>query len=87
LFSFLACKSEARVPASDNKYEVNELKGVLPAVYSEKPKHQKKKKVGDSKPKAFRKLRFTNPFMLLNPLISHLLFLSPSKQSNDTLGA
>jgi hypothetical protein len=87
LFFFLISRSEAGNPLPESRCELSDAKTSLPVSQQEKSKALKKKKVSASKAKAARKLRFTKPFMFLNPLISHLLLLSPSQQLNDTIGA
>ncbi len=86
-FCFLISQSEASVLLPDVKFELSETKSTLTVPQHEKNKALKKKKSRVSKAKASRKLRFVKPFMFLNPLISHLLLLSPSQQLSDTLEA
>lgn len=83
----MSSMSEARSTYPDNRNDCVDAKVVLPASQPDKSRSQKKKKAGNSKVKSIRKLRFAKPFMFLNPLISHLLFLSPAQQLNDSLGA
>jgi len=71
----------------DNQIELVENKSSSQATVQEKGKQHRKRKSLTTKPKSARKLRFTKPFMFLNPLISHLLFLTPTQESLDTLGA
>jgi len=87
LFSFVIVRVEARVSLPEIRCELSDTKTPLTISPQEKSKALKKKKASVSKAKATRKLRFTKPFMFLNPLISHLLLLSPSHQLHDTLGA
>jgi hypothetical protein len=82
----LVSRSEASALLPEVNSELSEPKTLVTVSQQEK-KALKKKRVSASKAKAARKLRFTKPFMFLNPLISHLLLLSPSQQLNDTIGA
>lgn len=87
LFCFLVSRSEASALLPEVNCELSETKTLVTVSQQEKSKALKKKKPGVSKAKAARKLRFTKPFMFFNPLISHLLLLSPSQQLSDTLEA
>ena len=86
LFCFLVSRSEASALLPEVNCELIETKTLVTVSQQEK-KALKKKKPSVLKAKAARKLRFTKPFMFFNPLISHLLLLSPSQQLSDTLEA
>lgn len=84
---FVNSQLQAKTFISENRGEISEIKASSPSTRPDKCKANEKKRSNVSKRKAIRKLRFTKPFMFLNPLISHLLFLTPSQISRDTLGA